>query len=160
MKTSACTIRCALCGADLPLYVNEGPICPSCLGRRSGQWNYSVAEPWNALSVAINRIRELEDENRCLEMRLEDCRLEAEGVAVYIHEAKRAEDRADRLAVIADALAAELVAHKPQRCNYLDDIERYYDENNGDEEPEQVAQLFDEAETAYQAALRQRRRDK
>lgn len=49
-----------LCGADLPLYVNEGPICPSCLGRRSGQWNYSVAEPWNALSVAINRIRELE----------------------------------------------------------------------------------------------------
>ena len=54
------------------------------------------------------RIKELEDENRCLEMRLEDCRLEAEGVAVYIHEAKRAENRADRLAVIADALAVEL----------------------------------------------------
>jgi len=72
----------------------------------------------------------------------------------YISKWEYYEDRADRLAVIADALAAELVAHKPQRCNYLDDIERYYDENNGDEEPEQVAQLFDEAEAAYQAALK------
>lgn len=65
MKTSACAIKCALCGADLSLaaiitYVNEGPICPSCLGQRSGQWNYSGAELWNALSVAMNRIRELE----------------------------------------------------------------------------------------------------
>ena len=51
------------------------------------------------------RIKELEAENRCLEMRLEDCRLEAEGVAVYIHEAKRAEDRADR----AEAKLRELV---------------------------------------------------
>jgi hypothetical protein len=72
----------------------------------------------------------------------------------YISKWEYYEDRADRLAVIADALAVELAAHKPQRCNYLDDIERYYDENNGDEEPEQVAQLFDEAETAYQAALK------
>ena len=54
------------------------------------------------------RIRELEDENRCLEMRLEDCRLDAEGVAIYIHEATNAENRADRLAAIADALEVEL----------------------------------------------------
>jgi hypothetical protein len=32
----------------------------------------------------------------------------AEGVAIYIHEATNAENRADRLAVIADALAEEI----------------------------------------------------
>ena len=42
-------------------------------------------------------------------------------------------DRADRLAVIADALAVELEAYRPQPCSYWDDIERYYDENNDDE---------------------------
>ena len=56
----------------------------------------------------VRAVADLWHEKRCLEMRLEDCRLDAEGVAVYIHEATNAENRADRLAVIADALAGEL----------------------------------------------------
>ncbi len=45
-------------------------------------------------------------------MQLENCRLDAEGVANYIHEAKDSEKRADRLAVIADALATEAEAER------------------------------------------------
>ena len=55
----------------------------------------------------VRAVADLWHEKRCLEMRLEDCRLDAEGVAVYIHEATNAENRADRLAVVADALAEE-----------------------------------------------------
>jgi chromosome segregation ATPase len=70
----------------------------------------------NALEETKAKLQELENEISCLEMRMEDCRLKAEGVISYIHEAK--------------------------------------DEDNGDEKPEQAAQLFDEAEAAYQAALK------
>jgi chromosome segregation ATPase len=70
----------------------------------------------NALEETKAKLQELEDEKRCLEMRLEDCRLEAEGIIAYIHRVKNAESHADSI--------------------------------------EAILREFDEAETAYQAALK------
>jgi uncharacterized protein YciI len=39
----------------------------------------------NALEETKAKLQELEDEKRCLEMRLEDCRLEAEGIIAKSH---------------------------------------------------------------------------
>jgi rubrerythrin len=72
-------------------------------------WNNDLT--WKKIKTshleANARIRILEVENQCLRRHIENCRLEAEGFSPYIHEATNAESRADRLAVIADALAAE-----------------------------------------------------
>lgn len=70
----------------------------------------------NALEETKAKLQELEDEKRCLEMRLEDCRLEAEGIIAYTHRVKNAESHADSI--------------------------------------EDILREFDEAETAYQAALK------
>jgi len=55
----------------------------------------------------VRQVADLWHDKRCLEMQLENCRLEAEGVTAYIHDAKVAEDRADR----AEAKLRELYGY-------------------------------------------------